>query len=124
LTALGFSACEAEAGSRSGSGPGLEPGLAVESAGNRDWWRGAGLNYDEPLSRFAFNLNLRHYIEGSSNFLSYERSELPAPELPDLSDALARDKETWTSRGFYSSRATKEKSTSSFWESGSVGPDR
>lgn len=55
---------------------------------------------------------------GSSSFTSPERRRTPCMDLPDVSDILARDSKDWTSRGFYTSRATRSVSSSSFWESG------
>jgi hypothetical protein len=55
---------------------------------------------------------------GSSSFTSPERQRVRERDLPDVSDILARDSKDWTSRGFYTSRATKSVSSSSFWESG------
>ena len=59
-------------------------------------------------------------IRGSSSFTSPERQRAPDYDLPDLSDVLARDSKDWTSRGSYSSRATKSVASSSFWESGTA----
>mmetsp|Transcript_483 Transcript_483/g.749 ORF Transcript_483/g.749 Transcript_483/m.749 type:complete len:376 (-) Transcript_483:55-1182(-) len=57
---------------------------------------------------------------GSSSFTSPERQRDAVNNLPDMSDALTRNSKDWTSRGFYTSRATRSVSSSSFWESGSA----
>ena len=57
---------------------------------------------------------------GSSSFSSPERRHTGEKDLPDVSDVLARDAKGWNSCGFYTSRASRSVSSSSFWESGSA----